>query len=92
MIEIVVMPKKGKLNKQDSENERSKTFRQLRNQHSAIESNINSLEHHGLNRCPDKGLKNFKKYTALGILSYNLHLLGKLLIDESKTARYKKAA
>jgi len=92
MIEIVVMPKKGKLNKQDSENERSKTFRQLRNQHSAIESSINSLEHHGLNRCPDKGLKNFKKYTALGILSYNLHLLGKLLIDESKTARYKKAA
>ena len=61
MVEVVVMPKKGKLNKQEAENERSKTFKQLRKQHSAIESNINSLEHHGLNRCPDKGLKNFKK-------------------------------
>ncbi|MCL5027427.1 MAG: ISNCY family transposase, partial [Bacteroidetes bacterium] len=57
-----------------------------------IESNINSLEHHGLNRCPDKGIRNFKKYTALGILSYNLHILGKLLIDKSRRKDYKKAA
>jgi hypothetical protein len=92
MVEAAVMPKKGKLNKQEAENERSKTFKQLRKQHSAIESNINSLEHHGLNRCPDKGIKNFKKYTALGVLSYNLHLLGKMLIDKSKIVRYKKAA
>lgn len=92
MIEVVVMPKKGKLNKEEAEYERSKKFKELKKEHSAIESNINSLEYHGLNRCPDKGIKNFKKYTALGVLSYNLHILGKLLIQKSKRRDYKKAA
>lgn len=92
MIDTVVMPKKGKLNKQETEYESSKSFKLLRKQHSAVESNINSLEYHGLNRCPDKGIKNFRKYTALGVLSYNLHILGKLLIEESKNRAHKKAA
>jgi IS5 family transposase len=98
IVETVVMPKKGKLNKQESEYERSKKFKLLRKQHSAVESNINSLEYHGLNRCPDKGIKNFKKYAALGVLSYNLHILGKLLIpvsyglEKSKSKERKKAA
>jgi len=98
MVETVVMPKKGKLNKQESEYESSKKFKILRKQHSAVESNINSLEYHGLNRCPDKGIKNFRKYTALGVLSYNLHILGKLLIpvshglEKSKSKERKKAA
>ncbi len=30
-----------------------KKFVVLRRQHSAVESEINSLEHHGLNRCLD---------------------------------------
>lgn len=92
LVEMVVMPKKGKRNREESENERSKKFKQLRKQHSGIESNINSLEHHGLNRCPDKGIENFKRYAALGILAYNLHLLGKILIAENKNTRCQKAA
>ena len=100
MIAVVVMPKKGKLNKEEShttpfaelEYESSKNFKALRKQHSAVESNINSLEYHGLNRCPDKGIKNFRKYTALGVLSYNLHILGKLLIEGSKSRAHRKAA
>ena len=55
-IEQVVLPKRGKHNKEDKERESSKAFKQIRNQHSAVESNINMLEHHGLNRCMDKGL------------------------------------
>lgn len=95
LIDVVVMPKKGKLNKEELEYEGSKKFKALRKHPESfrkIESNINSLEHHGLNRCPDKGIRNFKKYTALGILSYNLHILGKLLIDKSRRKDYKKAA
>ena len=30
----------------------------------------------------DRGLKHFKNYTALGIVSYNLHRLGNLLKKE----------
>lgn len=76
----VIMPKKGKLNTQEKEEERDNKFKKLRYAHSAVESNINELEHHGLNRCPDKGLHRFKTYTSLAVLSYNLKKLGKILL------------
>ena len=49
----VVMPKRGKNNAVETEREREKKFVVLRRQHSAVESDLNSLEHHGLNRCLD---------------------------------------
>lgn len=88
-VKQLVMPKKGKKNKEESERESHKKFKQLRYQHSAIESNINMLEHHGLDRCPDKGIENFRRYTALGILSYNLHRLGNLLRAEKQKSEEK---
>lgn len=81
-VEKIIMPKKGKLNKEEYEEEHTKKFKNLRNAHSAIESNINQLTYNGLNRCPDKGLDSYRKYAALGVLSYNLHRLGTLLIKE----------
>lgn len=48
---------------------------------SAVQSNINELEHRCLDRCPDKGYRNFKRYIGLGIISYNLHKIGKHLIS-----------
>ena len=84
-----VLPKRGKRNQAETEEERSKEFRRLKNKHSAIESNINQLEHHGLNRCPDKGLKNYKTYVAIGVLSYNLHRLGDLLIAAKRKQEEK---
>ena len=80
----VIMPKKGNLNKDEYERENSREFKALRNSHMAVESNINCLEHHGLNRCPDKGLTNFKKYTSFGILAYNLHRLGNVLFEQER--------
>jgi hypothetical protein len=65
----------------------------LRRQHVAVESDINALEHHGLNRCPDRSLTHFKRYTALGILSLNLHRLGNVLLEaDRQSARRKQAA
>lgn len=78
-VPMLVLPKKGKRNREENQRECQKKFKQLRNQHSAVESNINMLEHHGLNRCPDKGIDHFKNYTALGVVTYNLHRLGNLL-------------
>jgi len=82
LVPTLVLPKKGKRNAVENKREGEKKFKQLRKQHSAVESNINMLEHHGLNRCPDRGLKHFKNYTALGVVSYNLHRLGNLLKKE----------
>lgn len=80
----VIMPKKGKLNKEEKQRESAKQFKQLRYAHSAIESNINMLEHHGLNRCADKGLHGYKRYVGLSVLAYNLHILGNCLIAQEK--------
>ncbi len=89
IVPTLVLPKKGKRNTIENNREGGKKFKQLRKQHSAVESNINMLEHHGLNRCPDKGIKHFKNYTALGIVAYNLHRLGNLLKKE-KIKEFKK--
>ncbi|MCF6269575.1 MAG: transposase [Melioribacteraceae bacterium] len=70
IVPILVLPKKGKRNFAENQREGEKKFKQLRKKHSTVESNINMLEHHGLNRCPDKGIKHFKNYTALGIVAY----------------------
>jgi len=75
----------------------SSLLKQYLSEHFEVESNINQLEHHGLNRCADKGIKGFRRYVALGVLSYNLHRMGKLLIApesqaEASTKVMRKAA
>ncbi len=75
----LIMPKKGKRNKEEEKEETNKRYRKLRKQHNAIESNINELEHRGLNRCPDRGETHFNSYIALGITAYNLKKQGKEL-------------
>ena len=71
-IPTVVMPKRGKKNAAETERENGKKFKALRRRHSAVESEINSLEHHGLNRCLDVGLVGYLRYVGLGVMSYNL--------------------
>lgn len=61
------MPKKCKLSAEEQERERVRKFVRFKNWQSGIESNIYSLEHHGLNRCPDNGLNGFKRYAGFGI-------------------------
>jgi transposase, IS5 family len=84
-----VLPKRGKLNNDDKEREGTKTFKQLRRAHSAVESNINMLEHHGLNRCVDKGLYGYKRNVGLSVLAY-LHIIGNYLIAQKKQKEEKR--
>lgn len=89
----VIMPKKGKRNKQEQEIESSPLFKKRKNEHSAVESNINELEHRGLNRCPNRTRKNFNSYIGLGVTAYNLHKIGrKLNADRLQEERNRKAA
>lgn len=88
---IVVLPKPGKKSKRELVKSENADYRNLKRAHSGIEGNINQLEHNGLDKCPDKGIIGFKRYVAYGILSYNLHRLGKLMVmEERKLAKRKK--
>jgi len=89
-IENIVLPKKGKLTQEEKQRETDKTFKALRNAHSAVESNINMLEHHGLNRCADKGLFGYKRYVGLSVLAYNLHLLGNFILAQERKKEEKR--
>jgi len=80
----VVMPKLGKRNQKEEAEETSRPFRRLKNKHSAIESNINELEHRGLDRCPDRGYPHFKNYISLGVCAYNLKKIGAKLLEEER--------
>ena len=91
-IETLVLPKKGKRNASETEEERQPLFKKLRNKHSAVESNINELENRGLNRCPDKGYPNFKRYVGLAVCSYNLKKIGEQLLELERQRLKKEQA
>ena len=74
-----VLPRKGKLSTVQRKAENATAFVQARRQHSAVESGINALEVHGLDRCPDRGLDHFKRYVALAVVGRNLQKLGAML-------------
>jgi hypothetical protein len=80
-VEKVIMPKKGKCNKLEQAEEGHRSFKLLRNKHSAVESNINELECRGLDRCPDRGYPHFKRYIGLAVAAYNLRKIGQELIE-----------
>ena len=78
----VIMPKRGKRNATEQARESQRSFLRLRRRHHAVESDINALEHHGLNRCLDKGYEGYKRYVGFGVLAYNLHKIGRWLLDK----------
>jgi transposase, IS5 family len=79
LIPQVVLPKKGKLSQAQREHEADPEFVNLRRQHSAVESAINALEVHGLDRCLDHGIDGFKRYVALAVVARNIQRLGAIL-------------
>ena len=86
-VPTVVMPKRGKKNAAETERESERKFVALRQQHSAVESDINSLEHHGLNRCLDVGLVGYQRYVGYGVLAYNLHVVGRELLARERARK-----
>jgi hypothetical protein len=92
-LDRVVLPKKGRCNKTEQERENSEEFKTSRRQHSAVESGINALEVHGLDRCPDHGLHGFKRYVALAVVARNIQKLGaelqKKLRKQEKRTRHR---
>ena len=58
--------------------ESSDDFVAARKAHSAVESGINALEVHGLDKCLDHGIDGFKRYVALAVLSRNIQKIGQI--------------
>lgn len=94
LLDQVVLPRKGRLSSAAKQIEHSEDFIQARHKHSAVESAINALENHGLDRCLDHGLDGFKRYIALAVLSRNLQTIGANLQKRAlkKLRRRGKAA
>ena len=89
ILDRAVLPKKGKLSQHDKEREHSLEFMQARRRHSGVESAINAIENHGLDRCLDHGLERFKRYVALAVVARNMQVLGRIL-QQKKLKRLKK--
>ncbi|MCP4935079.1 MAG: ISNCY family transposase [bacterium] len=90
-LEKVVLPKKGKWSKKDREIETEEEFVAARKRHSSVESAINALEVHGLDRCPDHGIEGFKRYIALAIVARNIQKIGAILQQRARAAARRKA-
>jgi len=88
---LVILPKKGRLAAKDQEREGAEEFVAGRKKHAGVESAINALENHGLDRCPDHGLEGFKRYVAMAVLARNIQILGRNL-QEKQLKRIKRLA
>lgn len=84
LLDQVTLPKKGKLSVKETEHETSEAFVAARKAHSAVESAINALEVHGLDKCPDHGIGGFKRYVALAVVSRNIQKIGQIKRDKER--------
>ena len=91
LLAFVILPKKGKLCQSDKKVEHSEEFVAGRRQHSAVESAINGLENHGLDRCLDHGLDGFKRYVSFAVLARNIERLGTLIRNQKIRSLCRKA-
>jgi hypothetical protein len=89
ILDYVILPKKGRLSAEDKKIAQSDEYVESRRKHSAVESCINALENHGLDRCLDHGIDGFKRYVALSVLARNLQILGHQ-IQQKKLKRQKR--
>jgi hypothetical protein len=90
LLDLVVMPKKGKCNQAEQAHENAAAFVKARRQHAAVESSINALEQHGLDICRDHGLDGFKRYVGFAVLARNLQILGAIVHRRRQEQAHKQ--
>jgi hypothetical protein len=87
---MVALPRKGRLSRDAQAIEQSDAFLAARRKHSAVESAINALEVHGLDRCPDHGIDGLKRYVAMAVLARNIHRIGDILKQQEQKREKRK--
>ena len=93
-LDVVALKRKGKLSQKAKAREASQPFKQAAKKHAAVESAINALEVHGLNKCFDHGIDGFKRYIALSVVARNIHRIGDILHrkEQKRMARRQRSA
>jgi transposase, IS5 family len=89
-LELVALPRKGKLSQAARTEQQSEAFIKARRAHSAVESAINALEVHGLDMCPDHGIGGFKRYVAFAVVARNIHRIGAILWQQEQKRTKRK--
>jgi transposase, IS5 family len=89
-LEVVALKRKGRLSREVQAIERSEEFLKAQRKHPAVESAINALEVHGLDRCPDHGINGFKRYVALAIVARNIHRIGAIIKNREEKKEEKR--
>lgn len=98
LLDNCILPKKGRCNQLEAQREGKKDFKTAKRKHSAVESGINALQNHGLDKCLDHGIIGFKRYAAIAIVARNVQKLGSVLIAKElakiikRENKLKKAA
>ena len=87
---LVALPRKGRLSQSAQAVLQADGFVKARRAHSAVESAINALEVHGLDRCPDHGIDGFKRYVALAVVARNIHRIGAILKQRQQEREQRK--
>jgi transposase, IS5 family len=95
-----ILPAKGKKEFTPTEKISEVEYQKARHQHSRIESAINALENHGLDRCLDHGKEAFTRYVGVAVVARNILQIGFLVSEknakiaqkEVTSRRIKKAA
>ncbi len=89
----MVLPKKGKLSKEDRKRQGDKEYKKVRKWHSGIESAIGALVFgNGLGKCRDKGRDGYKRYLAMAVLGRNLQTFGNILVERERQRRREENA
>lgn len=89
-LEQVTLPRKGKLSQQARAIEHAEAFVKARRAHSAVESAINGLGVHGLDKCRDHGIEGFKRHVAFAIVARNIHRIGAILWQQEQECLSRK--
>ena len=89
-LELVALPRKGKLSQIAQAEQQSDAFIKARRSHSAVESAINALEVHGLDMCPDHGIGGFKRYVAFAVVARNIHRIGAILWQQEQKREHRR--
>jgi transposase, IS5 family len=79
LLDMVVLSSKGRPSPEELDLHRSASYIREKSKHSAVESAINALENHSLDRCPDHGIAGFKRYVALAVVARNVQILGNII-------------
>jgi len=80
----VAMRSKGRPSEAEQQERSDPEYLRACRQHPAVESAINALENHGLDRCLDHGIEGFRRYVAMAIVARNIQQLGNILFEIAK--------